>query len=114
MIEHKTCHMANGFRPQLRSRVSGRAGTDDHQISSPCCGTLDDFMFRSSLTLQQLCSGKIALSFLQDILGRGFFCLTHLLAPCRREFGSAEKPFALSFHLAMRPDVNDVEETERE
>ena len=43
----------------------------------------------SSKALQEFCSRKIAVSFLQDILGRGFFCLAHLVAPGRSEFGSA-------------------------
>jgi hypothetical protein len=66
------------------------------------------------LALQEFCSREIVVSFLQHILGRGFFCLTHLVAPCGSEFGSAQEAFTLSFHLSMRPGVNDVEEAERE
>jgi hypothetical protein len=50
---------------------------------------LNDFTFRSSLALQLFCSRKKAASFLENIPGRGLFCLAHLVAPGRSEFGSA-------------------------
>src|SRR5947199_5625451 len=100
--------MSNGFRPEWRSHALGRAGTDDDEISRPCCGTLNDFTFGSSKALQEFCSRKIAVSFLQDILGRGFFRLAHLFAPGRSEFRSGKEAFTLSFHPAMRPGVNYV------
>src|SRR6476660_9428718 len=91
-----------------------RARADNHQVSLPLGGRIDDLSLRSSFPPDDLGAANVLLPRPEYVLGRGFLRLTYLSfvrqTMCRR----SKKAFAEPVQVLTGAGVNHMQQGERE